>query len=262
MLRVYFFVILILMVPLVDTSKAESVSIDYNFVSPNETTMTLISTMSGYESKQIRSGIDEVYGNDNDEVEALELEEFEYEMRNSMIEAGGSSVVGSIVPYDHHPTDYKLEDVSFTTTGVLGPVDSDQIVTYNMVYDFSFDIDSDLNGYIYLQSWDESSMEVAIMTYTVPEGYEIVEVLGFENDFVGNSGRSINSKVTGDIWIKFEKPFVNVLGCKYSNAENYNPEATDDDGSCKFSKDSTGFEAIIISSLLIIVAILNRRTIG
>ena len=269
MVKLYVFVLLLLPVPFIDSSKADSESntINYVFDSPNETTLTMTSINTGVISKDVRSGIDEVYGNDNDEVEIDELYAFEYDMRNYIIEGGGNVVVGDIFSEEEvnltvGTTDFELDDVSFTTTGALGSVNADQILTYITIYDFSFDIDSDLSGYIYLQSWSEAFLEDVIMTYTVPEGYEIVEAHGFENNFVGISGRTISSKVVGDILILFENPFVDVSGCKYSDADNYNPDATIDDGSCSFSKESNGFEVIIISSTLITVALLNRRIIA
>jgi len=47
---------------------------------------------------------------------------------------------------------------------------------------------------------------------------------------------------------------VDVPGCVHESAENYNPDATDDDGSCTYEKESTpgfGFFAAILSCLVI-----------
>ena len=50
-----------------------------------------------------------------------------------------------------------------------------------------------------------------------------------------------------------------VPGCIHQNAENYNPDATEDDGSCTYEEDTPGF-GILAAIISCTIIALRRRT--
>ena len=52
---------------------------------------------------------------------------------------------------------------------------------------------------------------------------------------------------------------IDVPGCIHQSAENWNPDATEDDGSCKFEEDSPGVGALSALIICFIISILKRK---
>ena len=48
-----------------------------------------------------------------------------------------------------------------------------------------------------------------------------------------------------------------VPGCIHQSAENYNPDATEDDGSCIYEEDTPGFGLLV--ALISIIGVAFRR---
>ena len=50
-----------------------------------------------------------------------------------------------------------------------------------------------------------------------------------------------------------------IPGCIHRSAENYNPDATEDDGSCTYEEDTSGFGLLVALISIICVAFKRRN---
>ena len=92
----------------------------------------------------------------------------------------------------------------------VGPTNSSETFTLEVVETYTFDISPDLEKYT-LASWlhideaVEDGLLIAPFKITVPEGYKITEVNGFNNSDLSDSERTINARPIDDIVVVFEK---------------------------------------------------------
>ena len=206
----------------------------YTFSTPANIKVEATSTWNGTSASMWRGIIDDGYGNSDNHTDEWEVGKFveameeEYERENVLHQ---NTAVNDIYA---EPTNTIVRMRDF-----VGPTNSTDPCTMEIIATATFDISAEYGGkytftYFFEDVPDEDTID---RSYTVPEGYKITSVTGFEDNTLSNGGRTISSKPIDDITFVFEK-------------------VDDDSGD---NDDGLGISAPSLITVIITVAVITLR---